>query len=546
MDNKVYIFDSTLRDGSQAQGISFSVIDKIKIAKRLDNLGIDYIEAGNPSSNPKDREFFSQIRNVKFEKSKLCAFGSTRKPNIKAEEDKNLKELIESGVNTVCIFGKAWDFHVVDIIKTTLEENLNMIRESIEYLVSLHKEVIFDAEHFFDGYKANKEYAIRVLNTARDAGARWLVLCDTNGGTLTFEIQSISKYLTEELGFDNLGIHCHNDCGMAVANSVAAVQVGVRHVQGTFTGFGERCGNANLSTIIPNLQLKLNFSAIPEGNMEYLTSAYNYICEVSNVIPDDREAYVGNCAFAHKGGMHIDAVNKNSSSFEHISPAVVGNERKILMSEVAGRGTILSAIRKVNSSLEKNSEATKNIMKKLKELEYEGYQFDGAEGSFELFVRRELGVFKPSFELVEYKVIIDKPSTTERSASAVVKIMVNGVLEVTAADGKGPVNALDKALRKALEVFYKDISNVYLTDYKVRVISGNKATSAKVRVMIESTDGNSTWTTVGVSHDIIEASWLALVDSVEYKLYNSVQKGGTSYEKTNDHDTENISSSCRT
>lgn len=357
-----------------------------------------------------------------------------------------------------------------------------------------------------------------MLYAAKMAGAKWIVLCDTNGGTLPNEIQDISKYLVNDLEFENLGIHCHNDCGMAVANSVVAVQSGIRQVQGTFTGFGERCGNANLSTIIANLQLKLDYKALPDEKLECLMSAYNYICEVSNIIPDEREAYVGKCAFAHKGGMHIDAVKKNPKSFEHISPYKVGNERKILMSEVAGRGTILSAIKKLNPNLDKNSEETKTIMKKLKELEYEGYQFEGAEGSFELLVRKELGKFKPSFELVEYKVIIDKPSNTDHSAAAMVKIKVNGVLEITAADGKGPVNALDKALRKALEVFYKDLSNVYLLDYKVRVISGNKATSAKVRVLIESTDGVSTWTTVGVSYDIIEASWIALVDSVEYKL----------------------------
>lgn len=518
MDKKVYIFDSTLRDGSQAQGISFSVVDKIKITKKLDELGIDYIEAGNPNSNPKDREFFSEIKDYKFKHAKICAFGSTRRPEIKVEEDKNLNDLINSGAHTICIFGKSWDFHVVDIIKTSLEENLNMISESIEYLVKMKKEVIFDAEHFFDGFKHNRDYALKVIHAAKVAGASWIVLCDTNGGTLPNEIQEISKYLVNELGFKNLGIHCHNDCGMAVANSVVGVQSGIRHVQGTFTGFGERCGNANLSTIIANLQLKLDYKALPDEKLEYLTPTYNYICEVSNIIPDEREAYVGNCAFAHKGGMHIDAVKKNPISFEHISPDKVGNERKILMSEVAGRGTILSAIKKLNPNLNKNSEETKSIMKRLKELEYEGYQFEGAEGSFEILVRRELGKFKPSFELIEYKVIIDKPSTTDHSATAMVKIKVNGVLEITAADGKGPVNALDNALRKALEVFYKDLSNVYLRDYKVRVISGNKATSAKVRVLIESTDGVSTWTTVGVSCDIIEASWIALVDSVEYRL----------------------------
>jgi 2-isopropylmalate synthase len=518
LSEKVFIFDSTLRDGSQAQGISFSVNDKIKIAQKLDELGIDYIEAGNPGSNPKDSEFFVKSRELRLTHSKLCAFGSTRRPHIKPEEDTSVKALVESGAQAVAIFGKTWDFHVTDIIKTTLSENLLMIKETIEYLKSLGKEVIFDAEHFFDGYKANKKYALKVITAAKDAGADWIALCDTNGGTLPSEILNIIDYLVKECGFTNLGIHCHNDAGTAVANSLTAVECGVRHVQGTFTGLGERCGNANLSTIIADLNLKMGYEAIKNANLEKLTSAYLYINEISNIIPNDREPYVGSCAFAHKGGMHIDAVKKNPVSFEHLPPETVGNERRVLMSEVSGRSTIMSIIKKVNPDVDKNSDATKNIIKKLKELEYEGYQFEGAESSFELLVKKELGMFTPSFELVEYKVIIDEPSATKNSALVVMKIMVNGVLEVTAAEGKGPVNALDNALRKALSVFYKSISDMYLADYKVRVISGDVATSAKVRVIIESTDGNSTWYTVGVSHDIIEASWKALVDSVEYRL----------------------------
>ena len=517
MSNKVYIFDSTLRDGSQAQGISFSVKDKLKITKKLDELGVSYIEAGNPGSNPKDAEFFQKVKELKLKNSKLCAFGSTRKANIKVEEDSNLKALLNSHVDTICIFGKAWDFHVTDIIKTTLKENLDMIKESIEYLKGLNKEVIFDAEHFFDGFKSNSEYALKVLLVAKKAGADWIVLCDTNGGTLPSLIKPTIDFLVNK-GFDNLGIHCHNDSGTAVANSLIAVEAGVRHVQGTFTGLGERCGNANLSTIIGDLMLKMNFEAIPAKNLQRLVADYRYICEVSNIIPNDREAYVGSSAFAHKGGMHVDAVQKNPISFEHVNPTKVGNERSVLMSEVAGRSTIMSIINKVDPDIIKNSQATGRIMKKLKELEHIGYQFEGAEESFELLVIKELGLFKPSFELIEYRVMIDEPSRTERSSTVTMKIKVNGVLEVTAADGNGPVNALDKALRKALSVFYPSISSMYLTDYKVRVIGGDKASSAKVRVLIESTDGNTTWTTVGVSYDIVEASWKALVDSVEYRL----------------------------
>jgi len=523
LSDKVYIFDSTLRDGSQAQGISFSVKDKLQITKKLDELGVSYIEAGNPGSNPKDAEFFEKIKGIKLKNSKLCAFGSTRKANIKVEEDSNLLALINSGVDVICIFGKAWDFHVTDIIKTTLDENLAMIKESIEYLKGLNKEVVFDAEHFFDGYKNNPEYALKVLSVAKQAGADWIVLCDTNGGTLPSSIKPVIDLLFNK-GFNNLGIHCHNDAGTAVANSLIAVEAGVRQVQGTFTGLGERCGNANLSTIIGNLMLKMNYDVLPKENLDKLVANYRYICEVSNIIPNDREAYVGSCAFAHKGGMHIDAVQKNPISFEHVSPSMIGNARTTLMSEVAGRSTIMSIINKVDHSVSKGSEATARIMERLKELEHMGYQFEGAEGSFELLVIKELGLFKPSFELVEYRVMIDQPSRTECSSTVTMKIKVNGVMEVTAADGFGPVNALDKALRKALSVFYPAISSMYLSDYKVRVIGGDKATSAKVRVLIESTDGITTWTTVGVSYDIIEASWKALVDSVEYKLLYDEKK----------------------
>ena len=517
MNDKVYIFDSTLRDGAQAQGISFSVKDKLQITKKLDELGVSYIEAGNPGSNPKDAQFFEEVKKLKLENSKLCAFGSTRKPHIKVEEDSNLKALLNSGVDVICIFGKVWDFHVTEIIKTTLDENLAMIKESIEYLKGLNKEVIFDAEHFFDGYKNNSDYALKVLSVAKKAGADWIVLCDTNGGTLPSSIKPTVDFLLKK-GFNNLGIHCHNDSGVAVANSLIAVEAGVRQVQGTFTGLGERCGNANLSTIIGNLMLKMDFVVLPKENLGKLVANYRYICEVSNINPNDREAYVGSCAFAHKGGMHIDAVQKNPISFEHVNPIKVGNARTVLMSEVAGRSTIMSIIKKVDPAIMKNSEATGRIMKRLKELEHMGYQFEGAEGSFELLVIKELGLFTPSFELVEYRVMIDEPIRTDRSSTVTMKIKVNGVMEVTAADGNGPVNALDKALRKALSVFYPSTSSMYLTDYKVRVIGGDKATSAKVRVLIESTDGFNTWTTVGVSHDIIEASWKALVDSVEYKL----------------------------
>lgn len=518
MNEKVFLFDSTLRDGSQSQGISFSVNDKLKIVQKLDEIGVDYIEAGNPASNPKDMEFFENIQSLKLKHSKLCSFGSTRRPNTSVEADLGLKSLIDSKTEVVAIFGKSWDFQVTEIIKTTLKENLDMIGESICYLKNLKKEVVFDAEHFFDGYKENKEYAIEVITKAQNSGADHIVLCDTNGGTMPFEIKEIIAYLIDELKFLNLGIHCHNDGGLAVANSIIAVKNGVRHVQGTFNGIGERCGNANLTTIIGNLQLKMGYEAINPYNLDKLMMTSLYLSEISNINSNDYEPYIGTYAFAHKGGMHIDAIKKNTKSFEHISPERVGNERKILMSEVSGRSMILATIQKIDPSIEKNSNETKRIIAKLKELEHEGYQFEGAESSFELIIRKELGLFDPSFQLVEYKVVVDQPSTTKNSALAMIKLKVNGVLEMTAEAGNGPVNALDKALRKALSVFYKSISKMYLKDYKVRVISGDKATSAKVRVIIESTDGISTWSTIGVSNDIIEASWKAMVDSVEYLL----------------------------
>lgn len=524
-DKKIHIFDSTLRDGAQAQGISFSVNDKLRIAAKLDELGVSYIEAGNPGSNPKDLEFFARASSeLKLKTAKLCAFGSTRKPGTQAREDENLKALVGAGVDVVTIFGKAWNFHVTDIIRTTLEENLAMIDDTIRYLKSLGKEVIFDAEHFFDGYKADDVYAVQVLRQARDAGADCLVLCDTNGGMMPLEIHQIVTALLREQGFTNLGIHCHNDTGMAVANSIVAVQAGATQVQGTFTGFGERCGNANLSTIIANLQLKLGRQILPGEQMRQLAAVYRYINEISNVPSNEREPYVGNCAFAHKGGMHIDGVIKNSASFEHIAPEIVGNERRILASEVSGRSTIQMIINKIDAHIDRSAPVTRQILEHVKEKEFNGYQYDGAEHSLELLVRKALGKFKHVFDVVDYKVISERQcgaagGAPKSSLMAFVKIEVDGVREeVGVSDEVGPVNALDKALRKALHKFYASISKMYLSDYKVRVINGNTATEAKVRVLIESTNGAAIWTTVGVSDNIIEASLQALIDSYEYCL----------------------------
>ncbi|WP_073255617.1 citramalate synthase [Caldanaerovirga acetigignens] len=518
----MYIYDSTLRDGAQAEGVSFSVSDKLKIAKKLDEFGIDYIEAGNPGSNPKDVEFFEKVKDTKFKNAKLVAFGSTRRPCIKPDEDANLTALLRSETSVVAIFGKSWDFHVTEVIRTTLDENLRMIYDSIAYMKKHGKEVVFDAEHFFDGYKANREYALKALETAWQAGADWLVLCDTNGGSFPSEIAEIVKVVVEKFSVIPIGIHCHNDGGMAVANSIVAVEQGVVQVQGTFNGYGERCGNANLCTIIPNLQLKRNYYCVPQQSISELTRVSRYISEVANLAPNERAPYVGNCAFAHKGGMHIDAILKNPATFEHIPPESVGNQRRILMSEVAGRSTVLGKIQKVAPWVTKDSPEVQQLIDNLKRLEHEGYQFEGAESSFELMVRKALGKDHKFFEVKSFRVLCEEPWQADYSALAVIKVEVNKVEEVTAAEGDGPVNALDKALRKALEVFYPQLKKMRLTDYKVRVLDTSKATAAKVRVHIESTDGERVWGTVGVSTNIIEASFNALIDSIEYFLFNEM------------------------
>jgi 2-isopropylmalate synthase len=508
--NQVVAYDSTLRDGAQAQGVSFTVEDKLKIVQRLDELGIGYIEAGNPGSNPKDLEFFEQVGALKLKHAKIIAFGSTRKVGANAAEDRNLQSLLSANTAAVAIFGKSWDYQVTDILRTTLEENLNMIADTVAYLVSQGKEVVFDAEHFFDGYKANPSYAMLTLQAAADAGASVLCLCDTNGGTFPSELGEIVKKVSQVFK-QQIGIHCHNDCEMAVANSIAAVH-----------GIGERCGNANLCAIIPNLQLKLGLSCIPPENMTELTSAARFVSEVANMVFNDKAPYVGNDAFSHKGGMHIDAVSKNPISYEHISPEKIGNVRHILVSEVAGRSALLAKINAVDPALTKGSPETKRILEHLKSLEHEGYQFESAESSFELLVMRLLGKHKPFFTLKEYKVSTQEDANGLNSTASI-RIAVNGQEETACAQGEGSVNALDKAVRKALERFYPAIKDVKLIDYKVRVLDSDKATAAKVRVLIESADQHASWTTVGVSTDIIEASWRAMLDAIEYKLMRDAQ-----------------------
>lgn len=515
--NKVSIFDSTLRDGAQGENVNFSVEDKFKVMKALDDFGIDFIEAGNPSSNPKDMEFFRKAEGYALKHAKLVAFGSTRRKNISCGEDANLCALADTNVEYVSVFGKSWDMHVTEIINTTLEENLAMISDTIEYLTAKGKKVFFDAEHYFDGYKENPDYALQTLKAAEKAGAEAVVLCDTNGGCFPDEIAEIVEKAVSSVQIP-VAIHCHNDTGCAVANSIAAVKAGALQVQGTVTGIGERCGNTNLSTVIADLQVKMGIPCVPAESETKLTQLARFVAEVCNMKLTSTMPFVGKSAFAHKGGMHADGVKKNPRSFEHIPPEAVGNKRNILLSEVAGRSAILQRINEVGPSLTKDSPETKAIINLLKEMEFKGYQYEAAEASFELLIRTYLGKTENFFDINYFKIIGEKTGELQNPSSAIVKVAVNGKTEIAADEGDGPVNAIDKALRQALTVFYPSIAEVRLTDYKVRVIDGSSATAANVRVLIESTDGRDIWTTVGASTDVINASVTALTDSMEYKL----------------------------
>ena len=527
--SKVEIFDSTLRDGAQGEGISFSVQDKLHIVRALDELGVAFIEAGNPGSNPKDLEFFGEVKKIKLENSALVAFGSTRRKDTAPADDPNLKSLLSADTEYVAIFGKTWDFHVTEILRATNEENLAMIRDTVSYLVSEGRKVVYDAEHFFDGYRANPKYAMETLKAAADGGAAVLVLCDTNGGSLPDDVRDLTSLVVKEFGLP-VGIHCHNDSGMAVANSLLSVRGGATQVQGTLLGFGERTGNANLSTIIADLELKMGIPCLPEGKLSSLTSIALRTAEIANINLESGMPYVGHNAFAHKAGMHIDAVTKNPKAYEQVAPDSVGNERTFLMSEVAGRSMVIEKIRKFDPAITKDSPVASQIVARLKELEHEGYQYEGAEGSFELLVRKNMGKYKPFFDLQYYKIIGEQPiGGTNTTAFAQIKIGVEGEMAITAGEGDGPVHALDVALRKALEKFYPGVRQIRLTDFKVRVLDSKSATAAKVRVLIESSDGEHVWSTVGVSTDLIEASWLALVDSFEFKLITDVEKRFKTY-----------------
>ena len=529
--NCLEILDTTLRDGAQGEGITFSAQDKLAVVRALDELGISWIEAGNPGSNPKDIEFFHLVGDIKLENAKLCAFGPTRKKGIKVGEDPGILSLLDTATQALVIFGKSWDLHATEVLRVSLEENLAMIGETIAFLKEKGRLVFYDAEHFFDGWKANREHALATLKTARDAGADRIILCDTNGGTFPDTITKAVKEVIETLGSSvRLGIHAHNDADMASANTIAAVQAGCRHVQGTLVGFGERCGNTSLAAVMPSLEIKLGFRCLPPGKMEKLSEITRKVAETANVAVPGNMPYVGSHAFAHKAGMHADGILKIRRSFEHIDPAGVGNDRHFLMSEVGGRSAIAERAKKIEPSITKDHPVTAALAQKLKTLEAQGWQFEGADGSFELLVRRELGRYKPLFSIVAYRVVSEHPTgETIACSHSWVKVLVDGQEEIAADEGTGPVNAMDGALRRALKHFYPELEQVRLSDYKVRVIDGNAATAAKVRVLITSTDGRQSWTTVGVSEDIIDASRSALVDSIEYKLIGDIERRFKAY-----------------
>lgn len=528
--SQVYIYDTTLRDGAQREGISFTVEDKLKIARKLDELGLHYIEGGWPGSNPRDTEFFQRAPSLGLKNSTLVAFSSTRKPKTKVEKDSTLRTLLEARTSTVTIVGKSWDLHVTRILETTLEENLNMIAESISFLKSKQLTVFFDAEHFFDGFKANQAYALETLRAAAGAGADCLVLCDTNGGTLPSVIRETITDVRQ--GFNvPLGIHAHNDAELAVANSLVAVQSGVTQIQGTINGYGERCGNANLCSIIPTLKLKMGIDCFSQERLARLTEVSHFVNEIANLSPDTHLPYVGANAFTHKAGYHVSSIIKYEDSYHHVKPDLVGNRHEVLVSELSGKGNIRYKAKERGVAPSLDGERAQKIVEQIKQLESQGFQYDGAEASFELLVHRSESGYRPPFELVDFMVVVEKrrrPPTTgnqeEMMAEATVKVRVGSEVMHTAAEGNGPVNALDQALRKALVSSYPALASIKLVDYKVRILEESAGTASQVRVLIESSDGEAEWRTVGSSTNIIEASWLALADSLEYHIFKQASK----------------------
>jgi 2-isopropylmalate synthase len=532
--SRVFIYDTTLRDGSQGEGVNFSLQDKLLLTRRLDELGIDYVEGGYPLSNPKDAEYFQAVKELPLAHAKVVAFGMTRKKGGAAENDTGLKALVAAGTPVVTIVGKTWDFQVMNVIGATLDENLKMIADSVAFCKSQGREVFYDAEHFFDGYRANPQYAIKTLQAAAAAGASVVILCDTNGGTMPERIAEVVQHVKRELTCE-VGIHCHNDCELAVANSLAAVRAGATQVQGTMNGIGERCGNVDLVSVAANLGLKYGYEVLKPGSLQRLTESSRYVYELANMNFRPGQPFVGASAFAHKGGMHTHAVAKDPTTYEHIRPEMVGNERRILVSELSGQSTILTKTAKYEINHDKPLMA--KILGEVQNLENQGYEFEAAEASFDLLVRKvaklhkpwevqnKLALYKPWFERISYRVNIEAREDGGPVTEATVRLKVADQVEHTASEGDGPVNALDGALRKALVRFYPRLNEMQLVDYKVRVVNPRAGTAARVRVVIETRDGADVWCTVGVSENVIEASWLALVDSIEYKLFKDAEQG---------------------
>jgi len=510
---RIQTFDTTLRDGTQGEAVSFSVDDKLVIAQKLDELGIDYIEGGWPNSNPKDKDFFHRAKNVKLKGARLTAFGSTRFAKNKVDQDPNVRALLEAETPTVSIFGKSWELHVKRALGVTEEENLKLISETVKFLKDAGREVVYDAEHFFDGYNVSPDFALRTLEAAKSAGADILVLCDTNGGNLTHRIIEVVTDVRKR--FDGvLGIHVHNDCDVAVANSIAAVEAGCTHVQGCLNGYGERCGNANLASIIANLELKLGHTTIGRENLQNLTTVARYIAELANLPMRNDQPYVGHSAFAHKGGVHVSAVLKDSATYEHVKPEMVGNRQRVLLSDLSGRGNVLYKLKQHGLGERLDAEARRQLLDRVKHMEFQGYELEAAEGSFELLVREALHPGWNPFEVVSYEITTRMVGGT----TATVTLRIQDSVHTATANGNGPVNALDLCLRQCLSTVYPNIKNVRLTDYKVRVLDSKKGTAAKVRVLVEWSDHRRSWSTAGVSENVIEASWLALVDAIRLEL----------------------------
>lgn len=523
MTRQIILYDTTLRDGTQGEQINLSAEDKLRIARKLGEIGFHYVEGGWPGSNPKDGRFFEMSRSVSFGKMKLAAFGSTRRAFVRPEDDQSVKAMLQTGVNSVTIFGKSWDLHAAEFIGATLDENLAMIRETVGYLKSQGREVIYDAEHFFDGHKGNPSYAMSTIQAAMEGNADVIVLCDTNGGTLPHEIKEIMEQVIPSMD-RMVGIHAHNDCGLALANSLVAVQSGASMVQGTVNGYGERCGNTDLIAVIGNLQVKMGHSCIPADKIKKLTELSRFVSDVANMPPVIQHPFVGKSAFAHKGGVHVSAILKDPKAYEHIDPEAVGNRRRVLVSDLSGKSNIEYKAREMGIRIGTNGYGSDKIVQEIKRMEDQGYQFDAAEGSLELLMKKVTGQFVEPFRLESFRVSIEKNGSGLSTSQATIKISVGDEHEITAAEGDGPVNALDNALRKALNKFFPQISEMGLVDFKVRVIDGSDGTGAKVRVQIESRDHQEIWSTLGVSANVIEASWQALVDSVQYKLLRNSDK----------------------